>query len=71
MGTNGFQEPAVDFKDSVIVGTRRLYSDGKFNTKDGKAVFHETKWRGLQAPGKEEESKKFREHYNASAATLL
>jgi arsenite oxidase large subunit len=60
MGTNGFQEPAVDFKDSKIVGTKRLYADGKFNTKDSKAVFHETKWRGLQAPGKEEESKKFR-----------
>jgi len=60
MGTNGFQEPAVDFKDGKVVGTKRLYADGKFNTKDGKAVFHETKWRGLQAPGKEEESKKFR-----------
>ncbi|PSC05646.1 arsenate reductase (azurin) large subunit [Alsobacter soli] len=42
-----------------IVGTKRLYADGKFNTKDGKAVFMETKWRGLQAAGKEEESKKF------------
>jgi arsenite oxidase large subunit len=60
MGTNGFQEPAADFKDGVIVGTKRLYADGKFNTKDGKAVFNETRWRGLQAPGKEEESKKFR-----------
>ena len=60
MGTNGFQEPAVDFQDGKIVGTKRLYADGKFNTKDSKAVFHETKWRGLQAPGKEEESKKFR-----------
>lgn len=42
-----------------IIGTKRLYADGKFNTKDGKAVFMETKWRGLQAAGKEEESKKF------------
>ena len=42
-----------------IIGTKRLYADGKFNTKDGKAVFMETKWRGLQAPGKEEELKKF------------
>ncbi len=42
-----------------IIGTKRLYADGKFNTKDGKAVFMETKWRGLQAPGKEEEQKKF------------
>ena len=42
-----------------IIGTKRLYADGKFNTKDGKAVFMETKWRGLQAAGKEEEQKKF------------
>ena len=42
-----------------IIGTKRLYADGKFNTKDGKAVFMETRWRGLQAAGKEEESRKF------------
>ncbi len=42
-----------------IVGTKRLYADGKFNTKDGRAVFMETKWRGLQAAGKEAESKKY------------
>ena len=59
MGTNGFQEPAVDFKDGKIVGTKRLFADGKFNSKDGKATFMETKWRGLQAPGKEAEMKKW------------
>ena len=58
MGTNGFQEPAIDFKDGKLVGTKRLFADGKFNTKDGKATFMETKWRGLQAPGKEAEMKK-------------
>ena len=42
MGTNGFQEPAVDFKDGKIVGTKRLYADGKFGGKDGKATFMET-----------------------------
>lgn len=42
-----------------IIGTKRLYADGKFNTKDGKAIFMETQWRGLQAAGKEEESRKF------------
>ena len=31
----------------------------KFNSKDGKATFMPTEWRGLQAPGKEAESKKF------------
>ena len=49
MGTNGFQEPAVDFKDGKIVGTKRLFADGKFGGKDGKATFMEAKWRGLQA----------------------
>ena len=59
MGTNGFQEPATDFKDGKIVGTRRLFADGKFNSKDGKATFMETKWRGLEAPGKEAEKEKW------------
>jgi arsenite oxidase large subunit len=59
MGTNGFQEPATAFTDGKIIGTKRLFADGKFNSKDGKATFMETQWRGLQAPGKEAESKKF------------
>jgi arsenite oxidase large subunit len=59
MGTNGFQEPAVDFKDGKIIGTKRLFADGKFKSKDGKARFMETQWRGLQAPGKEDEMKKW------------
>lgn len=42
-----------------ILGTKRLYADGKFNSKDGKASFFETQWRGLQAAGKEEERKKW------------
>jgi arsenite oxidase large subunit len=57
MGTNGFQEPAVDFKDGNIVGTKRLYADGKF--KEGKAKFMSTQWRGLQAAGKQAEKDKF------------
>ncbi len=60
MGTNGFQEPATDFKDGKIIGTKRLFTDGKFGTKDGKATFFEAKWRGLQAPGKEEQKQKFK-----------
>jgi arsenite oxidase large subunit len=59
MGTNGFQEPATAFTDGKIIGTKRLYADGKFG-KDGKATFMEAKWRGLQAPGKEEQKKKFK-----------
>jgi len=59
MGTNGFQEPAVGFKDGKIVGTQRLYADGKFGGKDGKAIFMATVWRGLQAEGKQQEKDKF------------
>ena len=55
MGTNGFQEPAVGFEDGKIVGTDRLYTDGKFSTEDGRASFMEAQWRGLQAPGKEQQ----------------
>jgi arsenite oxidase large subunit len=55
MGTNGFQEPAVGFEDGRIVGSPRLYTDGKFSTNDGKARFMQSIWRGLQAPGKEEQ----------------
>ncbi|HVZ00753.1 MAG TPA: arsenate reductase (azurin) large subunit [Dongiaceae bacterium] len=59
MGTNGVQEPATDFKDGQLVGTKRLYADGKFGTKDGKAIFMSTQWRGLQAEGKQQEKDKF------------
>ncbi|CAN5166183.1 arsenate reductase (azurin) large subunit [soil metagenome] len=60
MGTNGFQEPAVAFTDGKIVGTKRLYADGKFSAKDGKAHFMVTQWRGLQAPGKDQQKAKFK-----------
>ena len=59
MGTNGVQEPATAFEDGKLIGTKRLFTDGKFGTKDGKATFMAAQWRGLQAPGKEEELKKF------------
>jgi arsenite oxidase large subunit len=59
MGTNGVQEPATDYKDGKLVGTKRLFADGKFNSKDGKATFMETKWRGLEAPGKQAEKDKW------------
>ncbi|MBN9317862.1 MAG: arsenate reductase (azurin) large subunit [Devosia sp.] len=59
MGTNGFQEPATGFEDGKIIGTKRLYSDGKFGGKDGKATFMATEWRGLQAEGKQAEKGKW------------
>jgi arsenite oxidase large subunit len=60
LGTNGFQEPATGFTDGKIAGTKRLYTDGKFSTKDGKAAFMVTQWRGLQAAGKAEQKAKYR-----------
>jgi arsenite oxidase large subunit len=59
MGTNGFQEPATGFEDGKIVGTQRLFADGKFGTSDGKARFMKAEWRGLQAPGKQEQKDKY------------
>ncbi|MEZ5832444.1 MAG: arsenate reductase (azurin) large subunit [Dongiaceae bacterium] len=58
MGTNGFQEPATGVKDGKIVGTKRLYANGVFSGEDGKARFMDAPWRGLQAPGKEDEKAK-------------
>ncbi len=62
MGNNGVQEPVVDFKDGKLVGTKRLYADGKFDRhgrKDGKALFCAGAWRGLQAPGKAAQQKAY------------
>ena len=40
MGTNGFQEPATGVdRPARLVGTKRLFADGKFDSKDGKATF--------------------------------
>jgi arsenite oxidase large subunit len=71
MGTNGFQEPATGFTDGKIIGTKRLFADGKFGGKDGKATFMETQWRGLQAPGKEEERKAFPFLVNNGRANIV
>ena len=59
MSTNGVQEPATGFENGKLVGTQRLYTDGVFSTEDGKARFMDAPWRGFEAPGKEQESKKF------------
>jgi len=59
MGTNGVQEPAVAFENGKLVGTSRLYVDGKFGTDDGKAHFQAAQWRGLQAKGREAQREKY------------
>ncbi|RST85336.1 arsenate reductase (azurin) large subunit [Aquibium carbonis] len=55
MGNNGVQEPVVGYENGKLVGTKRLYTDGRFTRhgrEDGKALFCGGEWRGLQAPGK-------------------
>ena len=71
MGNNGFQEPATAFKDGKIVGTKRLYTDGVFSSEDGKARFMDAPWRGLQAPGKEEQKAKFKFLINNGRTNLV
>ncbi|WP_096788043.1 arsenate reductase (azurin) large subunit [Rhodobacter sp. CZR27] len=60
MGNNGVQEPVTGYEDGKLVGTKRLYSDGKFGTDDGRARFCAGAWRGLQAPGKEQQKAAYR-----------
>ncbi|MBL8907309.1 MAG: arsenate reductase (azurin) large subunit [Rhizobiales bacterium] len=62
MGNNGVQEPVVGFENGQLVGTKRLYTDGKFTRhgrEDGKALFCGGEWRGLQAAGKAYERDNF------------
>lgn len=54
-----------------IIGTKRLFADGKFNSKDGKATFAAAQWRGLQAPGKQAEKDKFQFLINNGRANLV
>ena len=69
MGTNGFQEPRDrPSQDGKIIGTKRLFADGKFTTKDGKAKFMETQWRGLQAPGQGSRDEEVRRSSSTTAA---
>jgi arsenite oxidase large subunit len=71
MGTNGFQEPATGFQDGKITGTKRLFTDGKFNNPDGRAKFAATPWRGLATPGKSDEQAKFRFLVNNGRANTV
>ncbi len=71
-GTNGFQEPAVGYDEtSGIEGTARLYTDGKFGTEDGRATFMATPWRGLEAPGKQQQKDSFAYLINNGRANVV
>ncbi|MBN9603731.1 MAG: arsenate reductase (azurin) large subunit [Afipia felis] len=68
----GTTPPATTAQDQQrIIGTKRLYADGKFNSKDGKASFAASAWRGLQAPGKQAEKDKFKFLINNGRTNLV
>ncbi len=46
MGNNGVQLPIKEYKDGKLIGTAMLYTD-KFDTKDGKAQFKSSPWKGM------------------------
>lgn len=47
LGNNGVQLPVRELVDGKLVGTEMLYSDGRFDTPDGKARFLPAPWPGL------------------------
>ena len=46
-GTNGVQLPIKRVEGDKLIGTEMAYTDGKFDTKDGKAEFKPAPWNGL------------------------
>ncbi|SMH61481.1 arsenate reductase (azurin) large subunit [Azospirillum agricola] len=57
-GTNGVFEPVTGYENGRLVGTKRLFTDGKFKTDDGRAKFLPTQWRGLQVAGRDQQREK-------------
>lgn len=49
-GNNGVQLPVKEYRDGGLVGTPRLYADGKFDTSDGRARFQPAPWNGFLSP---------------------
>lgn len=49
MGNDGVQLPIKQVRDGKLVGTELLYTDGKFDTPDGKARFLPAPFMGLPA----------------------
>lgn len=46
-GNNGVQLPIKRVEGDKLIGTEMAYTDGKFDTKDGKAEFKPAPWNGL------------------------
>ncbi|AOY95028.1 arsenite oxidase large subunit [Cupriavidus sp. USMAA2-4] len=57
MGNNGVQLPAKAYQDGKLVGTEMLYTEGKFDTADGKAEFKPATWPGLPKPVEAQKAK--------------
>ena len=49
-GNNGVQLPIQRVDGDKLIGTEMHYTDGKFDTKDGRAQFMPAPWNGLPAP---------------------
>jgi arsenite oxidase large subunit len=56
-GNNGVQLPIKEVKDGKLIGTPMHYTDGKFDTKDGKAEFKASPWPGLPKMVAEQKAK--------------
>lgn len=73
MGNNGVQEPVTGYENGALVGTKRLYADGRFDRhgrEDKLALFCLGEWRGLQAPGKAQQKANYRFLINNGRANL-
>jgi arsenite oxidase large subunit len=73
MGNNGVQEPVTGYEGDKLVGTKRLYADGKFDRhgrEDKLALFCLGTWRGLQAPGKEQQKASYKFLINNGRANM-
>ncbi len=50
MGVDGVQLPVRAYRDGKLRGTERLYTDGRFDTADGRARFLPAPWSGPVRP---------------------
>ncbi len=71
MGTNGVQEPVVGYENGKLIGTERLYADGKFGTDDGKAHFFAAAWRGFDPTDRGAQRKKFPYLINSGRKNMI
>jgi arsenite oxidase large subunit len=56
-GNDGVQLPVKAYENNRLIGTDILYADGKFDTKDGRAQFKASPWKGLLEPVAKQKAK--------------